>query len=334
MKRILIINLAFIGDVLLSTPVARSLRHAYPQARIDMMTVPVAAPLAQRNPYIDEVIVYDKKGQHKKWKALWQLLRHIRSRKYDLAVCTNFAPRGAMLAFFCGIPRRLGYAAQHGEWFLSDSVSSMRPPLRHEAENYLDVLQPLGLAATDFSLELALQADDVVPAAREKEKSDKPIVVLCPAGSYRRKSWTTDGYATLIQKLSPQVSWYLIGGKAEAAYLQRIAAKAAVPVTLWSGTHTLPEVAGLMQRAALVISVDTAALHMAQAVHTPVLGLFGPTDPRIWGPRGAKDRVVWLQNCQPCWGRGECATQHCLRDLSADTVIQIAQEMLAEMRKQ
>ena len=85
-----------------------------------------------------------------------------------------------------------------------------------------------------------------------------------------------------------------------------------------------------MQQAALVISVDTAALHMAQAVHTPVLGLFGPTDPRIWGPRGAKDRVVWLQNCQPCWGRGECATQHCLRELPAETVIQTAQEMLAE----
>ena len=330
MKRILIINLAFIGDVLLSTPVARALRHAYPQARIDMMTVPVAAPLAQRNPYVDEVIVYDKKGQHKKWKALWQLLRQIRSRNYDLAVCTNFALRGAMLAFFCGIPRRLGYAAQHGEWFLTDAVSPVRPPLRHEAENYLDVLQPLGLEAADFSLELALQADDVLPASKEKEKADKPIVVLCPAGSYRRKSWTSDGYAKLMQKLSPQVSWYLIGGKAEAPYLQRIASKAAVPVTVWSGTHTLPEVAGLMQQAALVISVDTAALHMAQAVHTPVLGLFGPTDPRIWGPRGAKDRVVWLQNCQPCWGRGECATQHCLRDLSADTVIQIAQEMLAE----
>lgn len=330
MKRILIINLAFIGDVLLSTPVARALRHAYPQARIDMMTVPVAAPLAQRNPYVDEVIVYDKKGQHKKWKALWQLLRQIRSRKYDLAVCTNFALRGAMLAFFCGIPRRLGYAAQHGEWFLTDAVSPVRPPLRHEAENYLDVLQPLGLETTDFSLELALQADDIVSAAKEKEKADKPIVVLCPAGSYRRKSWTTDGYAKLMQKLSSQVSWYLIGGKAEAPYLQRIASKAAVPVTLWSGTHTLPEVAGLMQQAALVISVDTAALHMAQAVHTPVLGLFGPTDPRIWGPRGAKDRVVWLQNCQPCWGRGECATQHCLRELPAETVIQTAKEMLAE----
>ena len=173
-----------------------------------------------------------------------------------------------------------------------------------------------------------MQAEDVLPAAKEKEKADKPIEILCPAGSYRRKSWTTDGYAKLMQKLSPQVSWYLIGGKAEALYLQRIAAKAAVPVEVWSGTRTLPEAAGLMQQAALVISVDTAALHMAQAVHTPVLGLFGPTDPRIWGPRGAEDRVIWLQNCQPCWGRGECATQHCLRDLSADTVIQIAQEML------
>ena len=330
MKRILIINLAFIGDVLLSTPVARALRRAYPQARIDMMTVPVAAPLAQRNPYVDEVIVYDKKGLHKKWSALWQLLLRIRSRKYDLAVCTNFAPRGAMLAFFCAIPRRLGYAAQHGEWFLTDAVSPVRPPLRHEAENYLDVLQPLGLQATDFSLELALQAEDVAAAVKEKEKAAKPLVVLCPAGSYRRKSWTTDGYAKLIRELSPQVSWYLIGGKAEGAYLRRIAAKAAVPVAIWEGTHTLPEVAALMQQAALVISVDTAALHMAQAVQTPVLGLFGPTDTRIWGPRGEKDRVVWLQNCQPCWGRGECATRHCLRDLPAETVIQIAREMLAE----
>ena len=322
--------MAFIGDVLLSTPVARKLRQAYPQARIDMMTVPVAAPLAQRNPYVDEVLVYDKKGQHKKWKEVWQLLRQVRSRHYDLAVCTNFAPRGAMLAFLCGIPRRIGYEAQYGEWFLTNAVSPVRPPLRHEAENYLDVLKPLGLKETDFSLELALQTEDCVPAAKEKEKTDKPMVVLCPAGSYRRKSWTTDGYAELIRELSSQVSWYLIGGKGEAPYLQRIAAKAAVPATVWGGTHSLPEVAGLMQQAVLVISVDTAALHLAQAVHTPVLGLFGPTDPRIWGPRGGKDRVIWLQNCQPCWGRGDCATQHCLRELSAYIVIQTAKEMLAE----
>ena len=325
MKRILIINLAFIGDVLLSTPVARALRHAYPQARIDMMTVPVAAPLAQRNPYVDEVIVYDKKGQHKKWKAIWQLIQQVRKRKYDLAVCTNFAPRGAMLAFFCGIPRRIGYAAQHGEWFLTDAVSAVRKEIRHEAENYLDVLAPLGLCATDTSLELQLDSCDyahVPEKAKEKQR-----VVLCPAGRNPLRSWTLEGYQALLRAF-PGVEWFLVGGKENKEYLQEIASTMVSPDHVYAGTHELSEVAALFKGADAIVSVDTALLHISQAVKTPVVGLFGPGDPRVWGPRGAHDKLIWLNNCPPCANRKDCPDNRCMKEIPADLVIQAVKDVL------
>ena len=325
MKRILIINLAFIGDVLLSTPVARALRHAYPQARIDMMTVPVAAPLAQRNPYVDEVIVYDKKGKHKKWKALWQLLRQIRSRNYDLAVCTNFAPRGAMLAFLCGIPQRIGYAAQHGEWFLTDPVSAVRKDIRHEAENYLDVLAPLGLHATDTSLELQLVSQDYVRLP-EKVK-EKQRMILCPVGRNPLRSWTVEGYQALLCAF-PTVEWFLVGGKENDSYLQDLAGTLVPQDHLYAGTHELSEIAALFEGADVIVSVDTALLHIAQAVKTPVVGLFGPGDPRVWGPRGENDKLIWLNNCPPCANRKDCPNNRCMREIPADLVIQAVKDVL------
>jgi predicted lipopolysaccharide heptosyltransferase III len=329
-KRILIINLAFIGDVLLSTPVARALSQAFPGAAIDMMTIPLTAPIARGNPYINDVIEYDKRGQHKKIGALFALIHRVRARRYDLAVAVNFAPRGAMLAWAGGIPVRVGYDAQHAGLFLTHTASARRPVVRHEAENYLDVLKPLGVTTADTSLALTVApCDEASLSGKVRRSEGKRLVLICPAGSYPQKSWTVAGYAELIQALAPAADCCLIGGRAEGPLLAEINRAAGEVAQELPGTLTLGELAALVKQADLVVTVDTAPLHIAQAVGTPVLALFGPTDPRTWGPRNPGDIIIHKpKECTPCWGRRQCSETGCMGQIGAPDVIAAARKLL------
>lgn len=332
-RKILIINLAFIGDVILCTPVTRALRESYPEAVIDILTVPAATAVANLNPYINHVLSYDKKGIHRKWRNLLALIRELRNRKYDMVVCTNFAVRGAMLARAIGAPIRLGYDAQQGSLFLTHTTKAERGPDRHEAENYLDVLRSIGITAKDTSLCLKVRPEDLEYIQTLLPQSEKPIVVICPAGSYQLKSWTVKAYAELIQQLASVATVVLIGGTVETVLLEEINNQAGGQAYLFGGTLTLQQVTALISVAHLLVTVDTAPLHIAQGVGTPVIALFGPTDPAIWGPRG-KDDVVFYHKvaCSPCWGKNPTCDHRCMEQLQPEPVIQKAKELLRKKR--
>jgi predicted lipopolysaccharide heptosyltransferase III len=337
-QKILVINLAFIGDVVLSTPVIRALRESYPQAMIDMLVVPLTKSIASGNSFVNEVLVYDKRGQHKKLGPLFKLICELRSRHYDLAVCTNFAARGAMLAWIAGIPNRAGYDRQHANLFLTHVASSERLEIRHEAENYLAVLKPLGITTADTTLAFQVQEQDKVAFATKVPKVmlDQPIAVVCPIGSYPRKSWTTAAYAELICHLAKESQVVLIGGGKEAADLSKISQTSADlagrnVVCILAGKLNLGELAALLQCCKVLVSVDTGPMHIAQAVGTPVVALFGPTDPVIWGPRGLNDQVFYEKlSCSPCWGKGECTINRCMTGIAVEKVIEAA---LRQIRK-
>lgn len=334
-KKILVINLAFIGDVLLTTPVIRALREQYPDAIIDMLVVPVAEPIARLNPYVNHVFVYDKRGRHKKLSQLWQLIRMLRREKYDLTVSTNFALRGAMVAWASGARWRAGYDAQHAGWFLTHAAASYRPVVRHETENQLDVLKPLGITSQDTSLVLQINPldrqalHDIV-----KRTPGKSLAVLCPAGSYPQKSWTPEGYAALLRAIAPQADCCLIGGRKEQQYLELINGRSGNTAQVFGGTLTLGQSAALIATADLLITVDTGPLHIAQAVGTPVLALFGPTDPKGWGPRGPQDVVLQAPAaCAPCWGKIQCEDHRCMTQISSEQVISKTLEMLKNSKR-
>lgn len=329
-KRILLINLAFIGDVILSTPVARALKGNYPNSRIDMLVVPLAAEVAAMNPYVDRVIEYDKKGRHRSWSELCRLLGMLRAENYDLAVATNFAARGAMVAWASGAKRRLGYKAQHAQWFLTDASQAVRDGTKHEAENYLDVLQPLALGLVDTSLELRPPEQAVATVQQRFVKTvGEKWTVLCPVGSYARKSWTREGYAQLLRELAAKnVRTFLIGGRREEQELREIQLAAGGVGEVLAGTLSLAEVTALLARSDLLVSVDTGPLHIGQGVGVPTIGLYGPTDPAIWGPRGKNDHVFYSRSCQPCWGKGDCVAPRCMKDIDSAEVVRQALAML------
>ena len=321
-NKILIIDLAFIGDVILATPVTRAIRAKWPQAEITMLTVPLTEPVAQMNPYVDNTLVYDKRGSHKGLSGMWKISRELKKYGFDLAVCMNFAARGAMVAWLAGIPYRLGYDAQHAGWFLTWAASHIRQGIKHETKNHLEVLAPFGFSTDDTTLTLVPPADAV--ASMKSKMVQQGIVpgqyyVICPFGSYERKNMPLPMAAQLIRQLNDRYPVYLIGGQKEKIGLEGYAKAGKLPEShVLAGTLNLQELAVFIQKARGMATVDTGPMHIAQAMHCPTVALFGPTDPKVWGPENDNSCYLYTdEECSPCWGKGPCRDNVCIKKLKA-----------------
>ena len=270
-NRILIIDLAFIGDVILAGPLTSAVHDRWPQAEITMLTVPLTAHVAEMLPAVDHAMVYDKRGRHKGLGGMWHIARELRKKQFDLAICMNFALRGALVARLAGIPYRLGYDARHGSLFLTWAASHIRSGIRHETENHLELLKPWGIKAKDLSLSLVPSAQDIADFEAKKQKlrlqEAGEYFVLCPIGSYERKNLSLPLAVQLIRKLEEKKPVYLIGGTAEKIALDAMAKAGHIEAgRVLAGTLTLPELAVFLSRARAMVSVDTGPMHIGQAV--------------------------------------------------------------------
>ncbi len=328
-KKILVIDLAFIGDVILATPTMRALKARFPKASLTMLTIPLTAEVAAMNPYVDEVLVYDKRGKDKGLFGMWRMARRLVPLGFDLCVSMNFALRGAVVAWLAGIPNRLGYDAQHAGWFLTLVASHRRDGIKHETLNHLEVLRPLGIDEKNTDTSLSMK----VPESAKESLAEKSKVrhipqdgylVLCPVGSYVRKNLSLATAAHVVRHFSQRKPIFLIGSAAEANQLEEIARLANLPRNnVLAGALTLSELAAFLENASCLITVDTGPLHIAQAVGCRTVAIFGPTDPVVWGPRGETDEVLYYRtDCSPCWGKGKCEKRMvCIEGTTAREII-------------
>lgn len=323
-NKILVVNLAFIGDVILSTPVIRALKEKYPQSSISMLTIPLTAPIAQLNPYIDKVLIYDKKGDHKGLLGGWKVVTAIKKEKFDMAICMNFAVRGAMLTWLAGIKYRIGYDAQHGKIFLTDAIKASRAVIQHETLNHMMVLQSLGCKAINDKIEIEIPEYIInMTISKINFNKSKKNLIICPFGSYNKKNLEIKEYSKIIQALSDKFDIYIIGGKKEETELKLLAEQAGLDSEkVLAGTLNLQELSALIKLSTVLLSVDTGPMHIAQGVNTPVVALFGPTDPAVWGPRNSHDYIIYKNiECSPCWGKGKCEDNICMEKIDAIEVI-------------
>ncbi len=328
-KKILVIDLAFIGDVILATPTMRGLKQFFSNARITMLTVPLTAEIAQMNPYVDEVLVYDKRGADKGLLGIWRMARQLAPMGFDLCVSMNFALRGAVVSWLAGIPNRLGYDAQHAKFFLTMVAPKERDGIKHETLNHLEVLRPLGIDDTVIDTSLMMNVPERAVENLEKKRvlyhiPEDGYLALCPIGSYVRKNLPLATAAHIVRHFSQRRALFLIGGKGEAEQLLEIAKLAELPKNnVLAGALTLSELAAFLKKAACLITVDTGPLHIAQAVGCRTVAVFGPTDPVVWGPRGEDDVVLYRQtDCSPCWGKGKCEKRMiCIEGTTAREII-------------
>ena len=322
----LVIQTAFLGDVVLSTPLLAALagRHG----PVDVVTTPAAAVLLETHPAVGTVIRYDKRGADRGLRGLWRLGRRLRARRYARAYLPHRSWRSAALALLAGAAERIGFADSPATATYTRRVR--RPATGHEVERLLALAQPDAGRDADSPpvppVHLALTADDRAAAdawLRERHVG-AGFVALAPGSIWGTKRWA--GYPELAAALDAPV--VVLGGRDDAALADQVVAAAPGRAYSAAGTLGLRTSAALIARAGVLVTNDSAPLHLATAVGTPVVAIFGPTVPAFgFGPRGPRDAVVEHPSlaCRPCSAHGPqvCPLGHhrCMRELSVASVL-------------
>ena len=332
MKRILLIKLRYLGDVVLSTPLLPLLRKHFPDAKLTFLVNPETASILQDNPYLNEVWVLPRRS----WSTQLGFIRRLRDEKFDAVIDLTDADRSAFLSLMSGASIRIGYNRED-RWrkkFYTYLVPATYGSV-HMVEYHQQALVGLGINDSVGMPEVYLpssveQKEDSI--FRDVQTKEQSLVLLHPASRYSFKSWPIERFAALADWLGGKgIRVGLIGSPREKLIGQQIInLTKSKPINLM-GSISLSQLTAVMKQSHLFIGNDAGPMHMAAAVGCPVLGLFGPTDPAVWGPRGLNVKVIYKGlDCRACFypgcSRGE---ESCMRQISVEEVCQATQSMLS-----
>ncbi|MBN1619937.1 glycosyltransferase family 9 protein [candidate division WOR-3 bacterium] len=315
--KILIINLAAIGDVVLSSVIARELKKKFPGAEIHYLAQPICAPAMEMSPFVDKVLTHDKKGGMKKYLKMIAMLR---KNHYDMSVSANFAMRGALIAFFVHAKQRLGYDYKKNGIFFTHRAEGSRIKIQKEALNQLEILKSIGIFSKNpLPLLKVRKEDEDKIKSIIGEKGIKKRLIFCPVCSVRLKSLPVNKSMEIIKALSSDTEIFAAGGKEERHYLEELSKRTGVRI--FPGTLTLGELAALFYISDGVLSIDSGPFHIAQAVGVPVTGLFGPTDHRVWGAHGENTEIIEAKiDCSPCSLNRQCDSNLCMNSFDPENI--------------
>ena len=353
LRRALVIKLRHHGDVLLASPVFSVLKRRAPHAELDALVYADTAPMLAGHPAVARV-----HGIDRGWKALgpfgraaaeWQLFSELRARHYDLVVHLTENWRGAWLARGLGarwaVAPKLAARGKLWKRSFTHFVSEPRGGGRHVVEANLDALRRIGIYPSTDERALTLlpgtpAEERIATLLVENGIAGVPFVHIHPSSRWRFKCWPAEKMAALIDRLHAE-GWRVVmtaaPDAAEAQMVDDILRRIARPLAAnLSGRLSLKELAALSARARLFIGVDSAPMHIAAAVGTPALAIFGPSGEVHWGPWGtpriARHRVVASEgfSCRPCGldGCGGGKVSDCLVTLDVSRVWAAAQELL------
>ena len=333
MKSILVIKLRYIGDVLLATPTLRAIKAARPDVRVTMMVNRGTEDMLLGNPDIDEILALDKGSL----VAQWRLIVELRRRRFDTVIDLTDGDRSAFLSWVSGASVRVGFNDEQ-RWrgqFYTQVVQPM-PGVRHRIERDLAALTLLNIEAGSMIPHLQLTPEDENGADELLDhlgiQRSRLIVVLQPGARYWFKAWPVERFAELADRLTFEYSCQvLIGGSSQDIDLaQQIRQMAKSSPVVMAGRTTIRQFAAIARKSARFVGSDSGAMHIASAVNTPVVALFGPSNPLEWGPRGGPADVIYMGlDCRSCFhptcSRGE---SNCMRLITVDAVYASAERML------
>ncbi|RJP29701.1 MAG: lipopolysaccharide heptosyltransferase II [Candidatus Omnitrophota bacterium] len=340
-KRILIVRTDRIGDVVLSTPVIKNLRNRFPSAYIAMVVSPQAKEIIDNNPYLDEVILYDKDKEHKGWQQSMEFAGLLAKKKFDIAIILHPTNRMHLLTFLAKIPVRVGYDKKMG-FLLSKKIKHTKQlGQKHELEYNLDLLKAIGINAEDKELIFNIRPE-VEIWARHKlmnlgVKDNEKVIAIHPSASCPSKIWPHERFAQLADKLIEKYSFkVLIVAAAKDNYLAEKVMKEMYNEAInLSGETSVSQLAAILKRSVLFISNDSGPVHVASAVNTPVISIFGRNQaglsPKRWAPVGKKDKVLHKEvGCIQCLAHNCKKNFACLRAIGVEDVIRAVEEVLAK----
>jgi heptosyltransferase-1 len=364
-KKILLIKLSAIGDVIHAIPVLNTLRQRYPNARIDWLVTPGIAELLRHNPAISNVIEFSRD----EWSAPWtpapyvsaaRLVATLRAAEYDLVIDLQGQMRSAVFAFLSGAPVRIGFdkprsdaftslpriipaearkhawrGAREGAWLAYTHYIDLPTLDMHPVERYLRIGATLGLddGPADFSFPIPPEANTRIAALLDYyDISKAKLAAIAPGTNWETKQWRAGGFAEVTGHfLQKGFAVALIGSDRERDLCAEVASLAPGAIN-FAGETSLSELAALISRAAVCVTNDSGPMHLAVALGRPVVSVFGPTDPVWAGP--FRNGIVVRENvpCSPCYLRqlSRCPFGHrCMEQIGAGVVMDNIDRALA-----
>ena len=336
MRGALVIQTGFLGDVILTTPLIAELARRGP---VDVLATPGGAAALANNPDIRTIIPYDKRGTYGSAQGLWQTLKEIRSRRpYEAAYLAQGSFRSALIAMMTGAKERIGFASSTGRLLYTRQVA-YRPDRHHVERLWSLAMSECADPPTREQIRPRLYPSDedrhrVDSLLRQSGSIEQPFVALAPGSAWGTKRWPY--YVELAKRLADDFGIAIIGSKADSAVAARII-EGLPPGSVINGVGILPLLASaeLIGRAQAIVTNDSAPQHLASAMGTPTLTIFGPTVPEFgFGPLAERNTVAGKSDlsCRPCDRHGpqRCPLGHwrCMRELSPDYVSTLLMEVL------
>ena len=366
-RKILLIKLSAVGDVIHTIPVLNKLRRRYPAAQLDWLVTPPIAELLRYNPAISNVVEFAREDWSTPWRpapfiSYARLAAELRANNYDLVVDMHGQLRTAIFTLATGAPVRIGFdrprarvwdasprkfskvarkhawqGAREGSWLAYTHHIPVPTLDLHAVDRYLGVAPLLGLieGPADFSFPIPPTAHARIESLLRSHKvGGLPLVTIAPGTVWETKHWNSDKFAEVARYfLCKGFAVALMGARRERAVCEDVARLAPGAVNV-AGETTLSELAALIRRSAISVTNDSGPMHLAVALDRPVVSIFGPTDP-IWiGPYHRTDAVLQARlPCSPCFLRqlNRCRYDHaCMHDVSAGAVIERADGILRD----
>lgn len=322
---ILIIHTAFIGDIVLSTPLIHALYDKYPNAQISYLTTPVGENILKNNPYLKEIIVYDKRGKDKGFMGLLKMAKRLKGR-FDMVITPHRYMRSSILSYLTRAKIRMGYDNASCKFLYNKKIKY--------DENKHEVEKLLTFAGIDTRYEIELfPSQDDIKKIDDIIKSDKKIVILAVGSKWFTKQWPVEYFNDVIEYLETKdVLPIVVGGKDELKLDIKISDK----ILDLRGKTTLLELAEVIKRADILITNDSSPIHIGSASKkTHIIAIFGPTVKKFGFFPWSQNSEVFENNllaCRPCGlhGGDSCPKGHfrCMKEIYPQIIINRLEEIL------
>ena len=319
--KILLIRLSSLGDVVLTTPAIRAVRANFPNAYIAMLVAKQSADILRENPHLNEIITFDRLAEDKDTGEMWRIVRLLRERKFTLSIDFQRKFRTEMLMYLSGATQRIGKG-----W-----LCTVRVPERgnkHATAHYFDLLQAVDIPAEDPKLEIFLAESEQRDTAQRLKTAgvvDTQVKVgLFPGAGWKLREWMPERFAAigdrLVQHFKADV--LIFGGQNESELVHSVANLMHTRAIPFAGNLRIRELAACIEQCDLFVTNDTGPMHIAAAVGTPTVSLFGPGNHIRFQPLGAPHQTIRHDvPCSPCKQfTDKCKDNICMKGIEVDEV--------------
>ncbi|OGW88777.1 MAG: lipopolysaccharide heptosyltransferase II, partial [Omnitrophica bacterium RIFCSPHIGHO2_12_FULL_44_12] len=310
-KKILITKLGAMGDLVLAVPSFRMIRQRYPKAHISLLVEPKFVSMMQSNPYLDEIVTFDRRKHRTKWQRLLKVAKRLGKYNYDMSIDLQNNWKTHLISFLARIPKRFGFRRGWLGFLLTHPVvarDDRLPPVQHQYQ----ILRRAGINQFDDTMELWTnpQADEVILERLRKQgyHASKPVVgfVVGASPNWQTKRWPLERFVELADRLIKKANCQiiLIGADDDQELSKHFDQLESKNVFNFLGKTSMLELLSLIKRLDVMITGDTAPLHIGNAFGVKLVALFGPTEPKRHMPPGDEHIVLVKRiTCQPCYRR-------------------------------